>query len=174
MTRSRSRALAPWIVAAALVLFFVLGRGHDGGEPGGAPELAGAPGARVQRVVDGDTVRLVGLGSVRLIGVNTPEVYGHVQCFGPEASGFAKSVLHPGTRVRYQVGREARDRYGRLLAYVWLEDGRLFNRILVERGYAVPLTIAPNDQLAPRFRSEEAEARRARSGMWRRPGCAPG
>ena len=97
-----------------------------------------------------------------------------MQCFGPEASAFAKSVLRPGTRVRYQVGREAHDRYGRLLAYVWLEDGRLFNAILVEGGYAVPLTIAPNDQLAPRFRSEEAQARRAGAGMWRRPGCAPG
>ena len=140
----------------------------------GFPSFDDGRDARVQRVVDGDTVRLVGLGSVRLIGVNTPEVYGHVQCFGPEASAFAKSVLHPGTRVRYQVGREAHDRYGRLLAYVWLEDRRLFNAMLVEGGYAVPLTIAPNDQLAPRFRSEEAQARRATVGMWRRPGCAPG
>ena len=167
--RIRRHAL-PWLVAVVLIVLFLVAR--SGG--GGFPSFDDARGARVQRVVDGDTVRLLGLGSVRLIGVNTPEVYGHVQCFGPEASGFAKSVLHPGTRVRYQVGREARDRYGRLLAYVWLEDGRLFNGMLVERGYAVPLTIAPNDQLAPRFRSEEAEARRARSGMWRRPDCAPG
>ena len=173
MTRSRSRALAPWIVAAALVLFFVLGRGHDGGEPGGAPELAGAPGARVQRVVDGDTVRLVGLGSVRLIGINTPEVYGHVQCFGPEASAFAKSVLQGGLAVHYRVGTEPRDRYGRLLAYVWLPDGRLFNEMLAARGYAEPLTIPPNDQLAPRFAAAAERARRAHAGMWARPGCAP-
>src|SRR5436190_15596451 len=173
MTHSRSRALAPWIVAAALVLFFVLGRGHDGGEPGGAPELAGAPGARVQRVVDGDTVRLAGLGSVRLIGINTPEVYGRVQCFGPEASAFAKSVLRRDTEVRYRVGTEPRDRYGRLLAYVWLSDGRLFNRMLVEGGYATTLTIAPNDQLARTFAAAQAGARRARAGMWRLPGCAP-
>jgi len=164
------RTALPWLVAVALLAAFLVAR--SGG--GAFPSLDDAHGARVQRGVDGDTARLVGLGSVRLIGVNTPEVYGRVQCFGPEASGFAKSVLHAGTCVRYQVGREARDRYGRLLAYVWLEDGRLFNGMLVERGYAVPLTIAPNDQLAPRFRSEETEARRARAGMWRRPGCAPG
>ena len=163
------RTALPWLVAVALVVAFVVVRSRDHG----FPSFDDADGARVQRVVDGDTVRLVGLGSVRLIGVNTPEVYGRVQCFGPEASAFAKSMLHPGTRVRYQVGREARDRYGRLLAYVWLEDGRLFNGMLVARGYALPLTIAPNDQLAPRFRSEEAQARRARAGMWRRPGCAP-
>ena len=164
------RSALPWLVAVVLVVAYLVAR--SGGDA--FPSFDDAQEARVQRVVDGDTVRLVGLGSVRLIGVNTPEVYGHVQCFGPEASAFAKSVLHPGIRVRYQAGREAHDRYGRLLAYVWLEDGRLFNAILVERGYAVPLTIAPNDQLARRFRSQEASARRARLGMWRLPGCAPG
>jgi micrococcal nuclease len=123
-------------------------------------------------VVDGDTVRLVGVGSVRLIGIDTPEVYGGVECFGPEASAFAKSLLAPGTAVRYRVGAEARDRYGRLLAYVWLPDGRLFNELLARRGYATTLTIAPNDQLAPRFRAAETAARRAHQGMWGRPGCA--
>ena len=163
------RSALPWLVAAILVVAYLVAR--SGG--GAFPSFDDAATARVQRVVDGDTVRLVGLGSVRLIGVNTPEVYGRVQCFGPEASAFAKSVLHPGAHVHYQVGREAHDRYGRLLAYVWLEDGRLFNAMLVEGGFAVPLTIAPNDQLAPRYRSEEAAARRAHIGMWRQPGCAP-
>src|SRR5438445_12941834 len=129
MTRLRRRSMLPWLVAAGLGAWLAFGQG------GGGLQLAGSPTARVQRVVDGDTVRLAGLGSVRLIGVNTPEVYGTVQCFGPEASAFAKSVLRPGTEVRYRVGREPRDRYGRLLAYVWLPDGRLFNAMLVERGY---------------------------------------
>jgi micrococcal nuclease len=163
------RTVAPWLVAVALAVAFVVAR--SGGD--GLPRFDGASEASVQRVVDGDTVRLVGLGSVRLIGVNTPEVYGRVQCFGPEASAFAKSVLRPGTGVRYRVGREPRDRYGRLLAYVWLADGRLFNRMLVERGYATTLTIAPNDQLANGFRAAETDARRDRAGMWRRAGCAP-
>jgi micrococcal nuclease len=167
--RSR-RTLVPWLIAAVLVAAFLLTRG--GGESA-FPSFDGAPTVRVQRVVDGDTVRLVGLGSVRLIGVNTPEVYGHVECYGPEASTFAKSVLRSGMQVRYRVGREARDRYGRLLAYVWLTDGRLFNGMLVERGYATTLTIAPNNQLAGRFRAAEGRARRAHAGMWRRPGCAP-
>ena len=128
----------------------------------------------MQRVVDGDTVRLAGLGSVRLIGIDTPEVYGGtVECFGPQASAFAKSVLPRGTEVRYRVGTEARDRYGRLLAYVWLRDGRLFNRMLAARGYATTLTIAPNDQLAERFAAAERSARASHRGMWRTPGCAP-
>jgi micrococcal nuclease len=167
--RSR-RAVLPWLVAAALAVAFLLARA---GGDGRFPALDGAPTARVQKVVDGDTVRLAGLGSVRLIGVNTPEVYGTVQCFGPEASAFAKSVLRPGAEVRYRVGLEPRDRYGRLLAYLWLADGSLFNAMLVERGYATTLTIAPNDQLAARFRAAEANARQAHVGMWGRPGCAP-
>jgi len=169
MTRSRRRWLVPWLIAAALAVVLIVSRG--GGD--GKPELSGTPTATVQRVVDGDTVRLAGLGPVRLIGINTPEVYGHVQCYGPEASAFAKHALRRGLRVRYRVGREARDRYGRLLAYVWLPDGRLFNRLLAEDGYAVPLTIRPNDQLAGTFRAAVADARRAHRGMWAHPGCAP-
>jgi micrococcal nuclease len=158
----------PWLVTAALVAALFVSRGDRA-----FPSFDGAPRARVQRVVDGDTVRLAGLGSVRLIGINTPEVYGRVQCFGPEASAFAKSVLRRGAEVRYRVGTEPRDRYGRLLAYVWLSDGRLFNRMLAERGYATTLTIPPNDQLARTFAAAEDDARRAKAGMWRRPGCAP-
>jgi micrococcal nuclease len=163
------RAARPWLIAAVLVVAFLLTR--TGGDD--VPSFDGATKARVQRVVDGDTVRLAGLGSVRLIGVDTPEVYGHVECFGPEASSFAKSILRRGSEVRYRAGSEKHDRYGRLLAYVWLPDGRLFNRMLLERGYATTLTIAPNDQLARRFAAAEAAARTARVGIWRRPGCAP-
>ena len=170
MTKSRRRFLLPWLVAAALAAALILTRSGSGD---GTPKFDGAPTARVQRVVDGDTVRLAGLGKVRLIGINTPEVYGHVQCFGPEASAFAKHVLRGGLEVRYRVGRESHDRYGRLLAYVWLPDGRLFNRLLAEDGYAVPLTIRPNDRLAPVFRAATDDAHRARRGMWGLPGCAP-
>jgi micrococcal nuclease len=160
------RSLLPF-VAVALVALALVGRTHHGDTTAGARHSA-----TVQRVVDGDTVRLAGLGSVRLIGIDTPEVYGgRVECFGPEASAFAKSVLRPGTRVRYRVGAEPRDRYGRLLAYVWLRDGRLFNALLAERGYATTLTIPPNDDLAPRFRAAVERARERHRGMWGRAGC---
>jgi micrococcal nuclease len=168
-------ARLPVLIAAVLFALFLLTRG-DGTRDGSDPRslLEGAPHARVQRVVDGDTVRLAGLGSVRLIGVDTPEVYGGtVECFGPQASAFAKSILRRGLEVRYRVGAEARDRYGRLLAYVWLPDGRFFNRMLVERGYATTLTIPPNDRFATRFEAAERGARKAHAGMWRQPGCVP-
>lgn len=73
--------------------------------------------------------------------------------------------------MRYRAGVDPRDRYGRLLAYVWLPDGRLFNGLLVERGYAVPLAVAPNLELAPRFRAGARRARRAGRGLWSRRAC---
>ena len=127
---------------------------------------------RVKRVIHGDTVELAGLGNTRLIGVDTPEVHGRVECYGRAASAFVKRLLAPGTRVRVELGREERDRYGRPLAYVWLEDGRLFNGLLVEEGYAVPLTVPPNDDLAERFLAAARRARRAQAGLWSPRTCA--
>jgi micrococcal nuclease len=126
----------------------------------------------VDRVTDGDTVRLRGLGRTRLIGVDTPEVYGGVECYGREASAFAKRVLKRGDRVRYKLGTEPRDRYGRALAYVWLDDDRFFNLMLVERGYASVLTIPPNVEYAGRFRAAARKARGADRGLWSPRTCA--
>ena len=110
---------------------------------------------------------LSGIGKVRLIGVDTPEVFGQVDCFGKAASAFTARVLPPGTRVRYRLGVDPRDRYGRALAYVYLGDGRMFNELLAERGYATPLTIPPNVEFADRFVAAARRARRAGLGLWR-------
>ncbi len=122
--------------------------------------------ARVVRVVDGDTVVLSGYGKTRLIGVDTPEVHGGVECFGPEASRFARGALPPGRRVGVTVGVERRDRYGRTLAYVFTGGGRTFNETLAARGYARPLTIRPNDDLAPEIEEAARRARAQRRGLW--------
>ena len=119
------------------------------------------------RVVDGDTVVLSGIGKVRLIGIDTPEVYGGQECFGRQASAYAERVLAPGTKVTYRLGVEQRDRYGRALAYVYLEDGRMFNELLAEDGYATPMTIPPNVQYADRFVADARHARDANRGLWR-------
>ena len=130
----------------------------------GAPSGPGQ--ARVERVVDGDTVVLSGVGKVRLIGIDTPEVYGRQGCFGEEASAFAKRELPPGRVVGYRIGVEPRDRYGRALAYLYL-GGRMFNEELAAEGYAVPLTIPPNDRYAGRFVAAARRAREAGRGLWR-------
>ena len=110
--------------------------------------------------MDGDTVELSGIGKARLIGIDTPEVYGGVECYGREASAYAKRQLD-GERVSYTVGRDERDRYGRVLVYLWLADGRSFNALLVSRGFAQPLTIPPNDDYADLFVRLSRRARRA-------------
>jgi micrococcal nuclease len=97
----------------------------------------------VAEVVDGDTVKVRMNGAVetlRLIGINTPEVVDPrtaVQCFGREASARAKELLS-GKRVRIEQdpSQDSRDRYGRLLAYVWLEDGTFFNQQMIAEGFA--------------------------------------
>lgn len=135
-------------------------------------QYAGSSVERVTGVTDGDTITLSGAGRTRLIGVDTPEVYGGAECYGAAASAYTKRVLRIGTRVRVRVGRETHDRYGRTLAYVWLADGAFFNALLAERGYATPLTIAPNDDYARRFLAASRRARAAARGLWSSAACA--
>ncbi len=135
-----------------------------------------APGdvALVERVVDGDTIR-VRLGgrseTVRYIGVDTPETKKPgtaVQCFGKRASAENERLV-AGERVRLVPGAEPRDRYGRMLAYVHRKrDDEFVNERLLRGGFARTLTIAPNDRYAARFLRVEAGARAARTGLWGR------
>ena len=139
-----------------------------------------APGeAVVDRVVDGDTVRVRLTGarapeSVRLIGIDTPETHGPGglrECFGKEASARLDELLPPGTEVRLVRDAEARDRYGRLLAYVFRRRDDLFvNLALAEQGFAAPLTIPPNVAHRDALVAAAAEAREAGRGLWGRCG----
>ena len=142
-----------------------------GGERRGAPPAGGAAqSATVTRVVDGDTVILSAAGRSRLIGIDTPEVHGAGECYGREASAFAKRLL-TGRRVSYRLGAEQRDRYGRALVYLRLPDGRFVNELLVARGFARPLAIAPNTRYAEPFRELAAAARAAGRGLWSARAC---
>ena len=122
-------------------------------------------------MVDGDTF-VADVGGrrerVRVIGVDTPETVAPgrpVQPYGREASAFAEKEL-AGASVRLAGDVEPRDRYGRLLAYVWLADGTFWNALLAAEGYAQQLTIPPNVTYAGLFRRLVAEARRKDRGLW--------
>ena len=127
----------------------------------------------VVRVVDGDTVRLAlpwGEESVRLIGIDTPETVHPtvgVECYGPEASAYAKRLM-TGTSVwlEYDESQGQRDRYDRLLAYIWLTPARLYNLLAIEEGYATEYTY--NSAYAHRedFLAAQALARSHLSGLW--------
>ena len=122
---------------------------------------------RVERVVDGDTIVVEGVGRVRLIGVDTPETVNPrrpVEFFGREASAFTKRLLE-GRSVRLEYDRERTDRYGRTLAYVHLVDGTFANAEIIRRGYGHAYTRFPFRYL-DRFRRLEREARSAGRGLW--------
>jgi micrococcal nuclease len=146
---------------------------REAGGRGGLDAAAGATlRAQVIRVVDGDTVKVSAGGredTVRYIGIDTPESVKPntpVQCYAKAAS-HRNAELVAGRSVRLVVGAEARDRYGRLLAYVYrADDGRFVNEELVAGGFARTLTIAPNDRYARRFAARAAAARAAGRGLW--------
>jgi micrococcal nuclease len=116
----------------------------------------------VTRVVDGDTIEVSpevhGTEDVRLIGVDTPEVFGGEEPYGPEASAYTKGRLE-GQQVALEFDEETVDPYGRALAYVWLPGGELFNETLVREGYAEVATFPPNVKYEDRFLAAEEEAR---------------
>lgn len=135
--------------------------------------------ATVVRVVDGDTLVVRADGreeTVRLIGVDTPETVHPTigaQPGGPEASAFTKHLLPPGTRVTLELDVQQRDRYGRLLAYVYLPDGRMLNAELLRTGLAQLLTIPPNVRYVDLFVRLQREAREAGRGLWEEVAPAP-
>jgi micrococcal nuclease len=151
------------LLVVALLGAVVLGGGRPGSSNNSPPR---GDGSRIERVVDGDTVVVTGLDKARLIGVDTPEVHGGAECFGREASAYVKRLLPAGTPVRYRLGTEPRDRYGRALVHLFLRDGRHVNELLVRDGYAQPLTIPPNVEYADRFVALARAARRAGRGLW--------
>jgi micrococcal nuclease len=129
--------------------------------------------AKVVRVIDGDTLVLNVAGRdehVRLIGIDTPETKKPdtpVECFGPEASARMAELLPVGASVRLERDVEPRDRFDRLLAYVYREpDGLFIERSLIDDGYAAPLTIAPNTAHRAELEDASAGARRRGAGLW--------
>jgi micrococcal nuclease len=127
--------------------------------------------ATVVHVSDGDTITVrVGAREerVRILGADTPEVVDPrkpVQCYGPEASAHTKARLPPGTRVSLETDAEVRDKYGRLLAYVYVAGAR-YDDELLRLGFARLLIIAPNGVHARAMLGAELEARGARRGLW--------
>lgn len=137
----------------------------------------------VTRVVDGDTLKLSNGERVRLAGIDTPETYysdkllrdarrsvsdiTKIQSLGREASRFTKK-LALGKKVRLEFDVDKRDKYGRLLAYVYLDDGTFVNARILEEGFGQLLTIAPNVKYSEYFLKLERTAREENKGLWAR------
>ena len=122
--------------------------------------------AQVDAVLDGDTIRLSDGNRVRYIGMDTPETESDPpECYAKEAARRNRKLVD-GKRVALRKDRSETDRYGRLLRYVYLEDGRMVNELLVEEGYAVAAEFRPDPQNASRFAELEEEAHQANRGLW--------
>lgn len=129
--------------------------------------------ATIISVVDGDTIEVSFGGqkeTIRLIGIDTPETKHPtkpIECWGPEASAFTQSVLPPHTNVVIVRDAHARDKYGRLLAYVYRQRDMLFiNRELVRGGWANTLSIPPNTTFETVFERDLMTAQESQLGMW--------
>lgn len=135
----------------------------------------------VKRVVDGDTLQLVSGERVRLIGMDTPEIHESSKLYrdsqrtrqdiqtikelGRRAFEFTKKLVE-GERVSLEFDVEKHDKYGRILAYVYLKDGTFVNAEIVKQGYASLMTIPPNVKYADLFRRLYQEARMNKRGLW--------
>lgn len=162
--RQRLSLLAAGIVIG-LVLGLIIGRVLPGGLPAGPVAPAGTDGEyRVLRVIDGDTIVIEGGEHVRYLGVDAPETQGTPECYGREATERNRQLVE-GKRVRLESDRRDRDRYGRLLRWVWV-DGTLVNEQLIREGYATVYRDEPTAKYMDRLLAAEAEARSRGAGLW--------
>ncbi|MBU0502817.1 MAG: thermonuclease family protein [Candidatus Omnitrophota bacterium] len=136
----------------------------------------------VTRAVDGDTLKLENGERVRLIGIDTPEMHDsskllrdsrrshqdaeQIKKLGRRSYEFTRNLVQ-GRNVRLEFDVERKDKYGRLLAYVYLPDGTFVNAEIVKQGFASLMTISPNVKYADIFRQLYQEARENNRGLWK-------
>lgn len=136
----------------------------------------------VTRVVDGDTLKLGNGERVRLIGIDTPEMHDsnklyrdsqrshqdveQIKKLGRRSYEFTRNLVE-GKRVRMEFDAERNDKYGRLLAYVYLLDGTFVNAEIVRQGFASLMTIPPNVKYADTFKQLYQESRENNRGLWK-------
>ena len=146
-----------------------------------SPANASAPNTpyyKVVFVVDGDTIK-VAVGSktetVRLIGVGTPELHDPrkpVQCFGQEASDYTKSKLQNSVvQLEGDSSQQNRDKYGRLLRYIMLQDGTNFNKQLIKEGFGFEYTFQVPYKYQAEFKAAQVDAKYYSRGLWSPTTC---
>lgn len=187
MSSPRPRLLSAVLVAVVLVVASlaaraVVDRPVPSSPPDGVP--ADAQRAEIDRVVDGDTIRVrvteadgaipvTETASVRLLTIDTPETVHPdraVECGGPEATARAQELLPPGTTVWLAVDVSDTDRFDRYLRAVWTDDGTFVNAALVIEGEARAVPYPPDLRWYDRLAALEDDARAAGRGNWTR--CA--
>lgn len=142
--------------------------------------------AVILKVIDGDTFLVLYKGQeekLRLIGIDTPETQANrkarqenlvderdlesIKSMGNEARDYVKSILSESMLVRLEFDVQRRDRYGRMLAYVYLENGEMLNEKIIADGYANPMTYPPNVRYHQLFIVRHQDARYHKKGLWK-------
>lgn len=130
---------------------------------------------KVSKITDGDTFYVMTKNSekfkIRLIGIDAPESYNvgkkfRKEYFGKETKVFATNLLK-NKKVKLTFDVQKTDRYGRILAYAYLENGVFLNQYLVENGFAVVATFPPNVKFVEVFTKAEKSARNKKLGLWK-------
>lgn len=142
--------------------------------------------AEIVKVIDGDTFEISyrdKIERVRLIGIDTPEAHANAKAEkdaartgadinvivkqGNESKNFVKQLVSVGAQVQVEIDVHERDKYGRLLAYLYFEDGRMINEEIVKAGYANLMTYPPNVKYKDRFLTAYRFARENKKGLWK-------
>ena len=140
----------------------------------------------VTRIVDGDTLKvfyLEGEESIRLTGIDAPESRVNkktkkdakrsgqdietIIAMGKRATGYVESLVKPGDLITIEFDIQERDKYGRLLGYVYLSNGKMLNEEIVKAGYANIMTVPPNVKYEDRFLKAYKLARKRKVGLWK-------
>lgn len=174
--RSAAAAGVLWIGLAACSPQVAVDRhepaaGPTGTTPPAAAAQSAAPARalRVRQVIDGDTITISGIGTVRLIGVDAPEKtggYRESEPYGDAATRFLRELIE-GRLVTLEYDGDRKDQYNRTLAYVFLEDGSCVNEAIIRAGWA-EVYRRFEYRRKPDFQKAEREARAARRGIWKR------
>jgi len=155
----------------AILLFLVLA-GTTGCIENGTDTAPGRKTHSVRKVIDGDTIELANGKRLRYIGINTPEVRkrsGRQWVYAPEPYALEakdlNTALVAGRKVELEFDVEKQDKYGRWLAYVYV-DNVMVNEDLLYQGYAKLMTIPPNTRYYNRLKTAEKDARQSARGIW--------
>ena len=137
------------------------------------------------RIVDGDTIKVMFMDkeeSIRLIGIDTPESRINkktkrdakrseqdietIIAMGKRATAYVESLVKPGDLIAIEFDVQQRDRYGRLLGYVYLSNGNMLNEEIVKAGYANVMTVPPNVKYQDKFLKAYQESKKRKMGLW--------
>ena len=167
LPRLHKRKITPLSFIFFLILFFIWK--FDPSFFKTLSDFANGPAqsGRIAKVIDGDTLVLEGGERIRLIGVDTPETVHPekpVEYFGKEASSFTRRMAE-GKPVRLEFDQQKKDKYGRSLAYVYLEDGTFLNAEIIKQGYGFAYVYFPFTKMEE-FKNYQATAEKQGTGLW--------